>query len=111
MLLAQGCNPGSNDLNLANCLILNRQGQTVAEVYSTPSVIVSVFTRNLFVIAGVIFFMLIIFSGYKFIRSGTKGKDEAKQILTTAVSGYVIMFAAYWIVQILEVVTGAEILL
>ncbi len=62
-------------------------------------------------IAGVILFLLIIFSGYKFIRSGTKGKDEAKQILTAAVTGYVIMFAAYWIVQILEVVTGAEILL
>lgn len=99
------CNPGDNNLNLADCLFLN-ETQTVQEVYSTPSALINTIVPNLFVIGGIIVFGLIVYSGFKFVSEGAKGKDEAKRIMTTAITGLVIMFVAYWIVQIVGTITG-----
>jgi hypothetical protein len=106
-----GCDPGVSGIDITNCLLLNNKGQTVGEVYTNPAVLVNTIVRNLISIGGVFLFVMIFYAGFKFIQSGTKGKDDAKQIIKTAVTGFIIMLAAYWIIQILEVVTGTPILL
>jgi hypothetical protein len=53
--------------------------------------------------------VLIIVAGYKFIAQGQKGLQEAQKIAGTGLAGLVIMIAAYWIIQIIKAVTGADI--
>jgi len=38
-------------------------------------------------------------------------QKQSSQTITSAVIGYVIMFAAYWIVKIIEIVTDKKIFL
>jgi hypothetical protein len=104
------CNPSSGNLNLVDCLILNPdEGNTVAGVYDTPAVVVNVIVRNLFVLGGIVLFFMIILAGFKFAMSPqSKGKEDAKNIAQGAGIGFLIMFSAYWIIQILEILTGIE---
>ncbi len=105
------CSPGTDEaFNLGDCVQLG-DGRSVnqVEAYSTPAGLFNLIVPNLFIIGGIILFFLLLFAGFKFISGGTKGKDEAQQMLTTAVAGFLLMFAAYWIVQIIKVVTGADI--
>ncbi|OGJ37490.1 MAG: hypothetical protein A2383_00500 [Candidatus Pacebacteria bacterium RIFOXYB1_FULL_39_46] len=106
LLIAQ--NTGEGDLDLGSSYIL-QGGKPVSEVFSTPADLVNLIVPNLFVIAGVVIMVLIIVIGYKFIAQGEKGLQEAQKIASTMVAGLVIMFAAYWILQIIKVITGADI--
>jgi len=94
--------------SLGDKFSLGKNPMPVSKVYNTPADIMNIIVRNLFVIAGVIFFLLIIYSGFKFIYQGKKGAEETKTIMTTAVMGLIIMFAAYWIIQIIELITGIK---
>lgn len=66
----------------------------------------------IFVIAGLIFFGLLIWAGFEFLTSaGDPEKVKGAQgKLTGAITGFIIIFAAYWIAQILEVIFGITIL-
>lgn len=104
------CDPGAQGgINLGDCLTL-KDGQTVSSVYDTPATLVNLVVRNLFTLGGIFLFLMVFYSGYKFISGGTKGKDEAKGVITTAFTGMIVMFAAYWIVQIVELIVGSEII-
>lgn len=98
---------GTADINLGEFLKLS-DGSNVKDVYSNPSVLVNVVVKNLFVIAGVLMFLWILYAGFKFIQAGAQGKEEARKTLTAAVVGFTIMIAAYWVVQIVQVLTGAQ---
>lgn len=109
------CDPDVNGVwNLGDCVFLGRSDggsqQTVGEVYSTPAVLINVIVTNIFVIAGVILFLLMIYSGYLFITKESKGIEEARSTLTTAIIGLVVMFSAFWVVQIVQIMTGISIL-
>lgn len=65
------------------------------------------------VVGGVIFFVMVIASGFA-ILTGAGSDDEAAkakwhQILTAGVAGLIIMFSAYWIVQIINFLTGGAL--
>lgn len=92
--------------------LLNSQGERVSDRYLSASDLVNVVVRYLFIAGGVVFFALIIYSGYKLVFMSDKQKalSSVKQYLTTGVIGLVIMLAAYWIVQIIETITGLTIL-
>ena len=76
--------------------------------------VVNVLLKNAFVIAGVIFLVLLIFGGFTFIVSAGSGdakkSEQSKQTITAAVTGLVLVFASYWIIQIIEIITGVKIL-
>lgn len=93
-------------VNLGDALRLGVGGGRVSDAYGQPTSLVNTLVPVMFIIAGLIFMIMIIVSGYKFIQDGTKGKEEAQTILTTAASGLIVMFAAYWIVQIVGILTG-----
>lgn len=106
-----GCDPGSGAINLGDCYVLNREtGTTVSSVYQQPADLVNVLIRNIFVVGGVILFGSLLFAGFKFIQSGSKGKEEAKTIVKTAAIGFIVMFAAFWIVRIIQVIIGQNLI-
>jgi hypothetical protein len=104
------CDTGAENLNLGDCFLLN-ETQTVSQVYDTPTVLFNQLVRYSFVAAGLIIFCLILYAGYLFITGDVKGKDKAQEILTSALIGFLVMFSAYWILQIVAVITGANVIL
>jgi hypothetical protein len=73
---------------------------------------ISAILPNVFILAGVLLFLYILFGGFLIITGAgdTKQTDTGKQALTNAIIGFVIVFASYWIIQIVEIVTGVPIL-
>lgn len=72
--------------------------------------LVSLFLNVAFVFAGLIFLFGFVMSGIKMISSAGKNdpqkSEQAKKALTSAVIGFVVVFAAYWIVKLLGTFTG-----
>lgn len=100
---------GDPSVDLTNYLVL-KNGDKVSEVFKTPASMVNLLVSNIFVLAGVFIFVLTIVAGFKFLSSEAKGMDEAKTLLTNAGIGFAILFGAYWIVQIVQILTGVQIL-
>lgn len=72
--------------------------------------LVSVVISGALIIAGVIVLFLFIFGGLGMIAGA--GQDnpqkaaQGKQAATSAVIGFVIVFGAYWVIRLIEVITG-----
>lgn len=113
-LLVAACDPnaspGDGGVDLG-CLLKLGNGLAVKDVYTSPAFLVNLIVYNLFVIAGVLLLFFLLLAGYKFISGGTKGKDEAKGIIQSALVGFILMFTAYWIVQVVQLITGVKIAL
>ena len=106
------CNPSSGDMNLIDCFILNpEKGNRVADIYKDPATLINVIVTNIFVLAGVILFFMVLLAGLKFaISPQSKGKEDAKGIAEAVGVGFLVMFSAYWIVKIVEIIIGTKIL-
>lgn len=83
------------------------------ETYENTSQIINPLLKNSLVIAGIIFIALIIAGGIGMMASAGKNdpkKAEASQkTITSAIIGFVVVFCAYFIIQIIEVFTGVDI--
>jgi hypothetical protein len=79
------------------------QGQTLGGL-------VSIILQAAIVIAGIILLFLFIFGGIGMIAgAGNNNPEQAakgKQAVTSAVIGFIVVFAAYWVVRLIEVITG-----
>ncbi len=62
-------------------------------------------------IAGIVFFILLLSSGLKFITSGgdPKALEGAKKTLTYAVSGFILIILSYLILLLISELTGVEV--
>lgn len=80
--------------------------------FKTFGDVVSVVVSNAFVLAGVISFVLLVFGGFSMIgASGDSKKLEGgRQAITGAITGLLVVMGSFWIVQIIEVLTGIKIL-
>jgi hypothetical protein len=89
-----------------------KQYSSKANQLSTPGGVITEILRFAFPIAGIILFVMLILAGLKMLTGATNSKsiDEGKQMITTAVIGFIILFAAYWIAQLLEIIFGIKIL-
>jgi len=85
-----------------------------AKAFPTVGSLISVLLPNVFILAGVVFFLLLIFGGFGLIMGAgggdAKQTDQGKQAITAAVIGFLVIFLSYWIIKIIEVVTGLKIL-
>jgi len=74
--------------------------------------LVSLFVKIAFVLAGLIILFYFLMGGIGMISSAGKDDpkqlEQAKQTLTTAVLGFVIVFLAYWIVKLILQVLGIQ---
>lgn len=72
--------------------------------------LVSLLLKISFSIAGIVVLILFIIAGFSIISSAGKSDPEkskkGQQTITSAVIGFVLIFVAYWIVRLLEVIIG-----
>jgi uncharacterized membrane protein len=70
-----------------------------------------VIIKNIYVLTGVVLFIMIVVGGIGMIANAgnAEKQKQSSQTISSAVIGYLIMFVAYWIVKIVEVVTGKNI--
>ena len=91
--------------------INNDQG---VESIGTLGSIISSLLDNVYLLAGIILFILLIVGGLSFIMgAGEENPEKAKkgkQAITAALIGFVIIFCSFWIIRIIEVLTGLSIL-
>jgi hypothetical protein len=84
----------------------------LAQSLSTPGGIVSRLLLFLFPLAGLILFAMLVWGGFEILSSstqGTKGMEAGKNRITAAIVGFLLLFATYWMAQIIEVVFGIVI--
>lgn len=76
--------------------------------------LVSIFLANAMVVAGVTLFFLFLGGGIAMIsgagRNDPQSVAKGQQAVSAAIVGFLIIFAAYWIIVIIERVTGVNIL-
>jgi len=74
--------------------------------------IISALLPYLFTLAGLGLFLYLIVAGFGWMTSGgdPKKTQSAKDKLTNALVGFIIIFVAYWLILILEKIFGLEIL-
>ena len=61
--------------------------------------------------AGIALFIMLIIGGFKFITSGgdPKAAESARNTLTSAIAGMVLLASAYLILRFIGVFTGAQV--
>jgi len=81
--------------------------------YETGAIypILSVVIKNVFVIAGLILFIFILIGGLgMIINAGNAEKQkQSSNTLGSAVTGFIIIMVSYWIIRIIEILTGVTI--
>lgn len=74
--------------------------------------IISALLPYIFVLSGLIFFVFLIIGGFQLLLSA--GNPESVKAgqgkITGALIGFIIIFVAYWLVEILQIVFGISIL-
>lgn len=76
--------------------------------------LVSAVVANLYILAGIVFLILLVVGGITVISSaGNSDPQQAAKgwkIISSAFVGFLIIFASYWIIKIIELITGLKIL-
>lgn len=77
---------------------------------SSIGAIISELLPYLFAGAGLLLLLYLLFGGFQLMTSGgdPKKMQEAKGKLTNALVGFIIVFVAYWLVQIVGTTLGIE---
>ncbi len=72
--------------------------------------IISSLLTYIFAGAGILVLLYLLFGGFQLITSlgDPKGMQEAKNKITYAILGFVIIFLAYWITQAASLILGLE---
>ena len=87
---------------------------TSAPAFSSPGSLISILLKNIYVVAGILLFVLLLVGGFSIISSAGGGDPkktaQGQKAITSAIIGFLIIFASYWIIQIIQYITGLEIL-
>lgn len=83
-----------------------------ADRLSTPGGIISEVLKYAFPLAGMILFIMILFGGFQMLTgaSTSKSVEEGKKKITAAILGFLLLFASYWIAQLIEIIFSIKIL-
>lgn len=85
-----------------------------AQSFPKWSDLINVFVQNALVIAGIIAFFLLIVAGFQFIvgagTGDTKKFEQTRTTILIVIIGLILVAAAVWIVQIVEKLTGLNLL-
>lgn len=88
------------------------QGETgLSTEYNTLGDVVSGLLPYIFVFGGILMLLYLIYGGLHLMisRGDPKAVQEAKGKITNAIVGFLIIFASFWIVQIIGRVFGIEV--
>jgi hypothetical protein len=95
----------SVEIPLNDKLVL-KDGSPVQEVFNSTDDMLNLLVKVLFIGAGMVIFVMIVGAGFAMVQGESSDKEKSKKTLTSALVGLVIMLAAYWIMQILQLITG-----
>ena len=89
-------------------------GRTLSQNFPTLGNLLNTLLKNSFTLIGLLFLALLIFGGVTYII-GAGGDDPKKaaagqKAILNALIGFCVVFLAYFIIQIVEVITGLHIL-
>jgi hypothetical protein len=97
-----------------NTIPLGEGQGTIDNTYGSISPLISVILRNSLTLASIILLALLIFGGITFIMNAGNGDSkkaqQGKSAVTNAAIGFAIVLLAYTIIQIIEKITGLNIL-
>jgi len=84
---------------------------SVAELQSVFPLI-SVILRNIYVIAAIILFLMIFVGGLGMIMNAgnAEKQKQSSKTLGSAVTGFLILFLSYWILKIIQLFIGVELI-
>lgn len=85
---------------------------TPAKNFNTFAALINTIIPNVLIISGIVFLIMLISAGYQLIIAGQVDPqkwEKTRQTLTNAVIGLIIIVIAYWIVRIIQTVTGVNI--
>lgn len=86
----------------------------IGNVFPTFGNLFSTILFNVYVIAGIIFLFLLIFGGLSLIiGAGSQNSDKmanGQKAITAAIGGFIVIFLSYFIIQVIEVITGVNII-
>ncbi len=125
-----GCvNKGYSCQNLGECsnvapppsvgpLNLDKLNQTIFQnkenivKFSTPRGIISYILPFLFTLAGLVLFVMILWGGFEMLAGAAEPKQQeaGKQRILAGVIGFLVIFASYWLAQLLQTIFGISIL-
>ena len=97
--------------NLGDCLKL-QNNSTLGNTYTNAGDLINNILPNIYVAAGLVLFFMIVLGGFKVISSASDSHkmEEGKKTITFAIIGLLVVFGSYWIIQIIQIVTGLQIL-
>jgi len=85
-----------------------------AQHFATISDLINLLLPNLMIAAGVIFLALALIFGFGIIKSAGSGDaqslEKGSKALTFAILGFVLIFSSFFIIQLIETITGINIL-
>ncbi|MEI6690690.1 MAG: hypothetical protein WCL07_02995 [bacterium] len=95
---------------LSDCLKL-QDGSAVSTQYSSLNVLFNSILPNVYIAAGLVIFFMILLGGFTIVSSAndTHKIQEGQKIITSAIIGLVVVFASFWIIQLIQVLTGIQI--
>lgn len=106
--------PTSEDFAELNPLEKFGDSAINSQYFTSPAGIISRVLLFAFPIAGLILFLMLVWAGFQILsgafNGGSKSIDAGKQRATTALVGFILLFVAYWVMQIIEVIFGITIL-
>ena len=114
--VCQSTDVGINDVEVTSETLNNLNPLKISSGsadLSTPGGIISRALKFfVFPIAGIILFVVLILGGFQILvgANNSKSLEEGKQRITAAIIGFILLFAAYWVAQLLEIIFGIRIL-
>lgn len=85
-----------------------------AKTFPNPGILISVILKNVYTLAGILLLVLLIFGGLSIImgagQSDPKKAAAGKRAATMAVVGFFVVFGSFWIIKLIEYITGVHIL-
>lgn len=87
-------------------------GENPIKDIDSPYAFISSILPNIYIISGILLLIYLVFGGIMIIGSAGNPDEASKgqKIITNAIIGFVIIFTSYWIIQIVEIITGIQIL-
>lgn len=105
-------NPPESDFFQKVDPLLIGSATNTPQTFSDPGKLISRLLSFALPAAGLILFVMIIWGGFEILAGSatSKSKDAGRQRITAALIGFVLLFASYWITQIIQIVFGVKIL-
>lgn len=104
---------GQSCVYKGSTLVCESRGINSVGAFQSLGAFVSAILPSIFVISGIILLVLIIFGGLTMILNAGSGDakkiEQGQQALTSALIGMALIFVAWWIIKIIEYLTGVSI--